>query len=123
MSGGASDSRRGWVVDGRLTYAQPVFDKIARHATGNIAGLRMEPSGSGNPLESMLLWRPVIFGRSRRRRLKVPVQVARGWRIPELCQRAQISIADEVRRLTHYESVSVNVRVAGTFDPGDDMES
>ncbi len=112
-------------VRGRLKYAQPALDRIARRATSRIVGLRMEPPGSGNLLERLLLCNPVswFFGRLRGElSLDVPVQVARGWRIPELCKRAQAAIAEEARRLTHYRRVVVNVHVSGTFSPDESFE-
>ena len=112
----------GATVPGRLTYAQPVLDRIARQATAGIEGLRMEPPGSGNLLERLLLWRPGLPSGRRRLKMQVYVQAARGWGIPDLCRRAQAAIAGEIRRLTHYEKITVHVHVSGTFNPGEEGE-
>jgi len=112
-----SGSAQGPLVSGRLTYAPPVFEKIVRQATASIAGLRMEPPGSGNLLERLLLWMPRLPTRRGGRRQELSVQVAWGWRIPELASRAQTAVAQEIRRLTHYQKVIVNVHVSGTFNP------
>ncbi|HOX08960.1 MAG TPA: Asp23/Gls24 family envelope stress response protein [Planctomycetota bacterium] len=114
-----SASPQGGAIPGRLTYAQPVLDKMARHATSGIEGLRMEPPGSGNLLERFLLHRLVLPSGRRHLRMEVYLQAARGWQIPDLCRRAQAAIAEEVGRLTHYERITVNVHVSGTFGPGD----
>ena len=114
---------QGAVVPGWLVYAQPVLDRIARQATAGIEGLRMEPPGSGNLLERLLLWRPGLPSGRRRLKMQVYVQAARGWAIPDLCRRAQAAIAGEIARLTHYQKVTVHVHVSGTFAPGEDGES
>ena len=109
---------QGGTVPGRLVYAQPVLDRIKRHATAGMNVLRMEPPGSGNFVEKVLLWRPSWM--SRRLRMEVYVQVARGWNVADLCRKAQTAIANEVLRLTHYQKVRINVHVSGTFNPGED---
>jgi uncharacterized alkaline shock family protein YloU len=100
---------------GRIFYSPPVFEKIVRQATAHMAGLRLEPMGTGSSLNWMLFWRPRLSatGAGRRLSLKVPFQVAHGWPIPELAARAQKAISAEVRRLTDYEEVRVNLRVSG----------
>jgi len=120
LLGDAGSSARGPLIRGRLTYAPPVFEKIARQATAGIDGLRMEPPGSGNLLERFLLWMPRLPAGRGRRRQELSVQVAWGWRIPELARRAQAAVAREIQRLTHYDRVTVNVHVSGTFNPDED---
>lgn len=116
---GTSDTATGAGTVGKLVYAAPVFEKIVRQATAGMAGLRLEPMATGRTPSRILFWRPRLkaYGAGRRLSLTVPFQVARGWPIPALADHAQKVIAAEVRRLTDYEEVTVNLRVSGLFPP------
>ena len=103
-------------VSGRLFYAQPVFEKIVRRALAEIEGVRLEPLFSATSLGRLIFWWGTKRG-ERRLQLTVPIQVGRGWRIPELARRAQQAVIAEVKRLTDYEEVIVTMRVSGSFAP------
>lgn len=109
----------GGAVRGRTTYALPVFEKIIRRATAGNPLVRLEPLASVGRWGFLLRWRPRLAAEraGRRLRLAVPLQVALGWPIPQLARQAQQAIAAEIRRLTDYEDVIIDVRVSGAFAP------
>jgi uncharacterized alkaline shock family protein YloU len=121
LQGTQSYDSSGAGTGGRILYTPAVFEKIVRQATAGLAGLRLEPLATGRTLSRIFFWRPRLkaYGAGRRLSLNVPFQVARGWPIPELAGRAQKAIAAEVRRLTDYEEVTVNLRVSGLL-PADE---
>ena len=111
-----NDGATGSPVGGRIFYAQPVFEKIVRRAMADIEGVRLEPLFSATSLGRLIFWWGTKRG-ERRLQLTVPIQVAHGWRMPELARRAQQAVIAEVRHLTDYEEVIVTMRVSGCFAP------
>ena len=109
-------------VGGHTEYAQPVFQKIVRQAVASVQGIRLEPLEAGNPLGKFLhrrRGRVEASGAGERVELTVPLQVEHGRRIPELAGEAQRAVAEDVRRLTGYQEVTVNLNVRGLYSTGE----